>query len=482
MRAGRGLPRASGAKLVVLKYLALDSGNDTREMELKQLVFLGLTVIFIPVAAWFGIRYRWAERLLVAGAVFSTCYLIDINFVSMEWYRGDTKGFEFGVTDWMIISLMIVMARAPRWKSKRPELLPPNSSLMLVYFILAMFTIFIAYVPVYAGFGVFKILRAMAVYWVAYNYLRSEEDLRFFVTVLAAMVAFQFLLVMKDRMGGIYRATGSTPHSNTLAMYINMMNMIFLSFVLGDVQGGRRRYLYWGALGMGTLIVLATFSRGALAMMVFGYGLVTLLSAYDRPSLRKFKVVGLMLLAALPLVIRVAPAIIERFESAPVGAEVSRHQANDAAYAMAKDNFFGVGLNNYSHVINETGYVRFIPLESDRGIVHNIYYLHASEMGWIGLLLFLLMIGNFILMAARYILRRQDDITSWMAIGIFVGMVTLWMQSALEWAFRQTYITVEFFLLAGFLAALPRLERAMRRERRARKLQQAWLAQGRRPG
>ena len=445
-------------------------------MELKQLIFLGMTLTFIPVAAWFGIRYRWAERMLVAGALFSTCYLIDINFVSMEWYRGDTKGFEFGVTDWMIISLIIVMAKAPRWRKKRPEALPPNATLMLAYFFLAVLSIFVAYVPVYAGFGVFKILRAMAVYWVAYNYLRSEEDLRFFLMVLAGMVALQFLLVLQDRMNGIYRAKGSTPHSNTLAMYINMMNMVFLSFVLGDANAGRRRYIYWGALGMGTVIVLATFSRGALAMMVMGYGLVTLLSTWDRPRPHKFKTVGLMFLAALPLIIKVAPAIIERFETAPEAAEASRHQANDAAYAMAKDTFFGVGLNNYSHVINETGYARFIPLESDRGIVHNIFWLHASEMGWAGLVVFLLMIGNFFLMGLRYMLRRKDDITSWMAIGIFAGMTTLWVQSLLEWAFRQTYLTVEFFLMAGFLAALPRLERSMRRERRDRKLCLAWLA------
>jgi hypothetical protein len=455
-------------------------------MELKQVIFLGLTLTFIPVAAWLGIRFRWIERALVACALFSTCYLIDINFVSMEWYRGDTKGFEFGVTDWIMISLMIIMARAPRWKTRRPDLLPPNSTLMLAYLILAVFTIFIAYVPVYAGFGVFKILRAMVVYWVAYNYLRSEEDLRFFVMLLAAMVGFQFLLVMQDRLGGIYRAKGSTPHSNTLAMYINMMNMIFLSFVLGDRQAGRRRLVYWGALGMGTLIVLATFSRGALAMMIIGYVLVTMVSLYDRPRSFKFKVVGLMLLAAMPLVLKVAPAIIERFETAPEGAEASRHQANEAAQAMAGEGFLGVGLNNYSHVINETGYARFIPLESDRGIVHNIYYLHASEMGWIGMIVFLLMIGNFLLMAVRYLRRRRDDITSWMATGILVGMITLLLQSWLEWAFRQTYITVEFFLLAGFLAALPRLERSMRRERRARKLQQAWqaqvLAQQQRPG
>jgi hypothetical protein len=52
-----------------------------------------------------------------------------------------------------------------------------------------------------------------------------------------------------------------------------------------------------------------------------------------------------------------------------------------------------------------------------------------------------------------------------MAIGIFAGMAALWTQSLLEWLFRQTYVTVEFFLLAGVLAALPRVTRRARLER-----------------
>ena len=446
-------------------------------MELKQVIFLAMTLTFIPVATWFGIRYKWAERFLVAGALFSTCYLIDINFVSIELYRGDTRGFEFGITDWMIISLVIVMLRSHRWRSKRPVTLPPNSILMLFYFALAVMTIFVAYVPVYSGFGVFKLIRAMAVYWVAFNYLRNEEDLRFFVMVLAGMVAFQFILVLYQRSIGVYRAHGTTPHSNTLALYINMMNMVFLSFILGDRNAGRRRIIYWAAFVMGSIIVLATFSRGALAMMVMGYGLVILLSMYDSPRSYKFTLVGLMLLAALPLAIRVAPAIIERFETAPVESKLGRHQANMAAYAMANDSFLGVGINNYSHAINETGYARYIPLQLDRGIVHNIYLLHASEMGWIGLLVFVFMIGNFLVMAMRYMLKRKDNITSWMAIGVFAGMCTLWVQSWLEWAYRQTYITVEFYLFAGFLAALPRLDRAIRKRRKMERAKRAWLEQ-----
>jgi O-antigen ligase len=141
---------------------------------------------------------------------------------------------------------------------------------------------------------------------------------------------------------------------------------------------------------------------------------------------------------------------------------------------MANDHLFGVGINNYSHVINETEYVRFIENPVDRGIVHNVYLLHACEMGWPGLVVFLLMIGNFFLIGLRMILRRRDNTLSFFATGIFVGMFALWFQSLLEWLFRQTYITVEFFMLAGFLAALPRIDRQMRREK-ATELARQWM-------
>lgn len=445
-------------------------------MELKHYIFLAMTFAFIPVASWFGMRFVWAEKILVAGAFFSTSYLIDINILSMEEYRGDTRGFEFGVTDWMIISLALVMLFSPRWRNKRPDFLPPNTVPMGLYLLLAILTLFVSYIPVYGAFGLSKILRAFLVYWVAYNYLRTEKDLRFFLLILVAIVSFEFLLVIYQRLIGIYRAHGTMPHSNTLAVYMNMINMIFLSMVINDKSRGLTRLLYWAALGMGTLIVLATFSRGALAVMAACYMLVVSLSMYDRISLPKLKVLAIMAIAVSPVIIKVTPSIIERFESAPVNAELSRHQANDAAYAMANSGWLGIGVNNYSYAINNTDFSRFIPLEIDRGIVHNVYLLHAAEMGWIGLIVFVLLIGRFIWMALRIAARRENHIVSHIAIGILAAMLALWLQSSLEWAFRQTYIVVEYFMLAGFLAALPRVRKQMR----ARKPQKrrAFVAQG----
>jgi O-antigen ligase len=303
------------------------------------------------------------------------------------------------------------------------------------------------------------------VYWVAFNYVRSERDLRFLILVLVAMVGIQFTLVLWQRATGLYRAVGSTPHPNTLAVYVNFLNMVFLAFVLGEKRRSLHTWAAWTGLAMGTVIVLATFSRGALLTMGLGFAIVFTLSLWDRPRASKFTIIGVMMLVSLAGAVKVAPSIIKRFETAPVESGLSRHQANGAALAMARDHLFGVGLNNYSYVVNNTAYSDYIPLESDRGIVHNVYLLHASELGWLGLAAFLLVLGRFLWLAVSFILRRRDDITSSMAIGIFAGMVALWTQSLLEWLFRQTYVTVEFFLLAGLLAALPRVARSIRLER-----------------
>ena len=426
-------------------------------MELKHFIFLGLSLGFVPFAAWVGITFRWGERLLVAGLFFSTCYLIDINILSMEWYRGDTRGFEFGLTDLMLISLLLVMLFSPRWKHRRLSLLPPNATLMLAYFTFALVSAVFAYVSIYSGFGIFKLMRAMAIYWIAYNYIRSEEDLRFIISILAAIVAFEFLLALQQRFSGGYRVTGSMPHPNTLAVYINMMNMIFFAFILGEQNKGKRKLVYWACLCMGTVTVLATFSRGGLASMLLGYTLVLFLSFYDRLNFRKFMVIGILLLLSVPVALKFAPAIIDRFVNAPVSATESRHLANNAATSMANSHFFGVGINNYSHAINETNFSSYIDKEADRGIAHNIYLLHASEMGWIGMAIFILMIANFMWMGIRMVSQRSNNSISIMATGITAAMSVLWLQSALEWLFRQTYITVEFYMLAGILAALGRL-------------------------
>ena len=441
-------------------------------MESKQLLFILLTFGFVPIATWMGITFRWAEKALVAGAFFSTAYLIDINFVSMEIYRGDTRGFEIGITDWMILSLLGVMLFSPRWRNRRFTSMPPNSVLLVCYLLLATISLFNAYVPVYAGFGLMKLIRGLTVFVVAYNYVQEEEDLRFIIYILMGIVALELLVVLNQRLSGIYRVAGTTPHSNTLAGYLNMINMIFFALLLGDKSNAK---LYWPVLAAGTVMVLATFSRGAMAAMIMGYIVVIFLSYRHKIDMRKTQILCLMAILAIPAGLKVGPAIIDRFLYAPEESGESRGLANTAAIAMANDHILGIGLNNYSHVINETSYIKFIDNPVDRGIVHNIFLLHACEMGWIGMFVFILLTLNFLRLGLQSLKKIRSPFIGSCAIGITTAILVLTFQGGLEWLFRQTYITIEFFMLAGFLVALPRISASTQRKEKVNTLLRNYL-------
>lgn len=204
--------------------------------------------------------------------------------------------------------------------------------------------------------------------------------------------------------------------------------------------------------------------------MLLGYCMVIALTLYDRIQPRKIQVLLMLFVLSIPVVVKVGPAMVDRFMNAPEASGESRHLANDAAIAMANSHLFGVGVNNYSHAINETKFVRFIDDPVDRGIVHNIYLLHACEMGWLGLIVFVIMIGRIYWQGIQFIRRRRNTTASTLAIGIVAAMTTLWFQSFLEWLFRQTYITVEFFMLAGFLVALSRVDRETLKNRKKDKI------------
>jgi O-antigen ligase len=125
---------------------------------------------------------------------------------------------------------------------------------------------------------------------------------------------------------------------------------------------------------------------------------------------------------------------------------------------MGKEHTFGVGINNYSFAINFMHYGEHLsPL--DRGIAHHIFWLHYAEMGIIGVALYTLMTGTFMWICLRFILKRRDSLERVFAIGVLAAFIINWLIGTLEWNFRIIQITLAYFLLAGFVTSLDRVER-----------------------
>jgi hypothetical protein len=453
-------------------------------ISLKQLVFVFMTIGFLLVSIPMAIRFSWMDRVCIAGIMFMAINPVDVTFFSHTLYRGDIRGLEFGVTDWLSITLIIAMLKAPRWRKRRLHFRHPNQVWMLLYLALCAFSIVSSLVPQFAFFGVTKLLRAYATFWIAFNFIRSEDDMRFLIWCVVGLTFYSFFQVLMDKyVRGVYPPRGSFPHQNGLATFQNMMNFIIFALLMQDSARlfDKRNLLYWAALGAGVLTTVATLSRGGIATMIAGCAIVVMLSFLLRQGpakiKKKFAALGLMLLLSIPVLFVVLPKVIERFESAPVESGESRQVANLASKDMGDDYFFGVGLNNYSYAINYMPYGEDLA-ELDRGIAHHIFWLHYAELGILGVISYILLTGTFFWIALRFILKRRDSLERVFAIGIFTAFVINWLIGTLEWNFRIIQITLAYFMLAGFVTSLDRIEQRRIRKNKSIKYQ---LAYGRRP-
>jgi cell division protein FtsW (lipid II flippase) len=224
----------------------------------------------------------------------------------------------------------------------------------------------------------------------------------------------------------------------------------------------KRTLIYWAGLGAGVLTSVATLSRGGMATTVMGFTMITTMTFFLKQKSvkikKKFAAIGLMVVLSIPALAVILPPIIQRFETAPEESGESRHGANIAAGHMGHDYLFGVGLNNYSYAINYMPYGEDLaPL--DRGIAHHIFWLHYAELGIIGVALFTLLTAGFMLIALRFILKRGDGLERVFAIGILTAFIINWLVGTLEWNFRTLQITLTYFMLAGFVTSLDRVER-----------------------
>ncbi|MCG6942379.1 MAG: O-antigen ligase family protein [Thiohalocapsa sp.] len=450
----------------------------------KQIVFVVMTIGYFAVAIPAAIKFPWVEKVCIFGILFMAINPVDVTFFSYTHYRGDIRGIEFGVVDWMIITMIITMQFAPRWKRRKLHYRSPNEVLLWAYFAWCTASIAWAMVPQFSFFGVTRLIRAYALFWVAYNYIRDEEDLRFVVNCVVGLTIYSFVQVLLDKyQRGVFPPRGSFDHQNSLVTFQNVMNFIVFAMLMGDNDKlfDRRNLIYWVALGAGSLTSVATLSRGGMVTMVMGYALMTpILLWLKQPGKKRGKklaALGLMLLATLPILVVILPPIIDRFEHAPKESAEARDVFNEVAREMGNTHVLGIGLNNYSFGSGFMEQYRDqLPPIDQGGLAHNIYWLHFAELGFVGRSLWVLLMLGFIVVLLRFILKRRDSLERIFAVGLLAGFVIAMLIGKLEWNFRQTQLTFTYLMMAGFASSLARVEAERLQAARQRKQQMLALA------
>ncbi len=341
-----------------------------------------------------------------------------------------------------------------------------------------LMTTFTSISPEAAWGALIVLLKALVIFFVVLNALRTPQQLRSYILLfLAAFLVWPARGTITNYLTGnryFGRAiwNGIYANPNDLAAITLLVLGLTLSIATVTTQNPRVRKAAIAFVPVTVLILLLTQSRGAFIGLLVGFGPAIFSRMRKRPG-----VAGPVLLVVVLAALVVPATAWHRFENiTKVTSSETLHEADP--YGSAQQRFdilkigwrifedhpiLGVGIGCY----NEAN-ARYAPRLGRRD-AHNTYISLAAEMGLPGLVLWLGLVGS-VLMQVR---RRRRSIEADEGI-----IQALWLERAviavLVAAIFATYSSITiFYLLLGTLWAAAKVlgppdESRAPRARRAR--------------
>jgi O-antigen ligase len=251
-----------------------------------------------------------------------------------------------------------------------------------------------------------------------------------------------------------HQVAGDFAHQNTFGMAVNLVMPMVLALRLSG-SGGR---LALPTLLAGASCIVLTLSRGAMTMLLVGSFVVFAASTIRKPTRAKLKTAAVSVAVAGAMLSRAWSTIVDRFVNAPKESAEGREQFEEAARLMLAEHPLGIGMNGFSLALGEAGYGARVGVYGydATGIVHNIYWLTAAEIGYLGFVAFVVLLASPVVLAARGFWWSNDDRRGDVMLGLGVGLLLMDFQGQLEWAFRQTTLSYLFWTIVSIVTALSR--------------------------
>ncbi|HYV28044.1 MAG TPA: O-antigen ligase family protein [Candidatus Eisenbacteria bacterium] len=418
----------------------------------------------------------------------------DVNFVSRDFYRGTTRGFEFSLVDILSISLLASAILAPRKEQSR-GFWPASFGLMLLFFCYACFNVAMADPKLFGLFELSKMLRGLTIFLAVAFFVRTERELKLFVFALGVIVSYEGLVALQQRYYyGINRVPGTVDDSNSLSVFFCTTAPIFVAAINAKLPKFLKG-LGAIAIALSCVGVILTISRAGVVIL----GLILLGAALTTMSWRltpkKIICTILVIAGVAGMLGKSWKTLQSRFNETNLEAEYGNKKNLGRGYyirvavAIAEDQTFGVGLNNWSYWVSQKygpklGY-RFVKYrgtdtepstvippgsnvdEAQAAPAHSLGALTAGELGIQGLVLFAFLWMRWFQMALSFLWPRTPEPMRRMGVGILFGLSGLFLQSLTEWVFRHSPIYYTAHILLGVLASPYWLKRREKRQQKA---------------
>jgi len=448
-------------------------------MHMLALVLLPFgTIAGAAAASWFPRVRDIFFFAMVSLAVFAE--RMDVNFFSEAWYRGTTRGLQITLIEVLAFGLLVGCLVGRRGPDRRLYW-PGSLGVMLLYFAYAGVSVVVSEPKIYGAFELSKIFASMLVFLAAAFYVRSRREWTLLLVALGCAVSLEGVWAVKQHfITQIERVPGSLDHPNSLSMYLCMS----VPPLVAVACSGWSRPLRWfcGACAvLGAAGVVLTYSRAGVpvfAVVVIGAFLAC--ASWKLTAGRVFVRV-MIVLTAVALLAGSWGEMQRRFTETTLEQEYLDTSVDGRgvylrlAGAIAKDHFFGVGLNNWSYRVSRTygprlGY-RFADYDNLIAVygskndkifansylaapAHNLAALTLGELGVPGLVIFALLWIRWLSMGLPFLFLPKSEPMRAMGVGILFSICGVFGQSLTEWIYRQPAILFTFYILLGSLASL----------------------------
>lgn len=254
--------------------------------------------------------------------------------------------------------------------------------------------------------------------------LLTENILPFFLgTTFAEAVAEHPSLLVNISGVTVLRASGVFPDPHMFSFFLGMAAPIALAFLMTATTEKKK---YWGiVVGIIILTDLLSFSRGAYVGLLVGTAVFVSCSRIQHHFRWRQKVPAFLLAFFILGVLLVSPVGTRFFSSfsGEDGSNVERLRLWQEAFGHISEHpFFGVGLGNYATLVNPEASYR------DPIYAHSLFLDIAVEVGLVGLIFFVALLGTALFWTYRRFRKEQD----WFALSLTSSLTLFSIHSFFE--------------------------------------------------
>ncbi len=324
-----------------------------------------------------------------------------------------------------------------------------------------------------AGFQIAQYIELFLVYFYVANHVRNSEDMSFVIRIILVGLLFESVIMILQWTTGltfsfagmdasIYssgqadmqsRVGGTLDGPNGAGAYLGAHLALAAAFIFA----AKTNWEKWFAaivLGLGSVAIVATFSRSAWAGLVAAIALIIGISILRR-WIRMGQVMAIICIAVALVGVLYVP-ISMRLTGDDHGSADSREELKSLAQEVIKAHpLIGIGTNNYALVARD--YIS--PRQNNMDLVtlstqpvHNTYMLVWAERGIIGLLVFMVFLAAIFRHTLTPILSGGRFL-SLSAAGLVSSFVTIAVRMYGQHGIGRV-VNLYFWLLLALVASL----------------------------